>query len=126
MNKRLTPRDRNAIKGGLRRAFSRSELHAKVIEASLVEHTDPTRPRVKKWCLCNVCKLPEAKSYVVVDHILPLVPVDTKFEDMSLDTVVDRLWCEEHNLQAICPECHDKKSASEREERKKNKRRSKK
>lgn len=57
-----------------------------------------------------------------VDHILPLVPTDTTFAEMSLDVVVDRLWCEEHNLQSICPNCHDIKTAAEKEERKKSKR----
>lgn len=120
MNERITPKDRNAIKGALRRVFSRSDLHRKVIEASIIKHSDPSRPRVKSWCKCNVCKKPEAKSYVVVDHIDPLIPVNQAFADMSLDVVVDRLWCEENNLQAICPACHDGKSASERKERKLN------
>lgn len=122
MNDRITPKDRNAIKGALRRAFSRSELHRRVIEASVVVHSDPTRPRVKTWCLCNVCKKPDAKSYMAVDHIDPLIPVDQAFADMSLDTVIDRLWCEQINLQVICQLCHDIKTAREKEERKQSKR----
>ncbi len=106
----------------MRRAFSRSELRRKVIEASIVVHSDPQRPRVKVWVRCNVCKEPEAKSYMAVDHILPLVPTDTTFADMSLDVVADRLWCEENNLQPICPACHKIKSAIEAKERKLKKR----
>lgn len=122
MNPRVTAKDRNAIKGALRRAFSRSQLHKKVLDANVVEHSDPKRPRVKTWVKCNVCRIPEARSYMAVDHIDPLIPTNTTFEAMSLDTVVDRLWCEENNLQILCETCHDAKSALEREERKKNKR----
>lgn len=59
---------------------------------------------------------------MAVDHIDPLVPVDTTYDDLclkiGLDGVVDRLWCEENNLQSICPECHDEKTAIEKDARK--------
>lgn len=119
LNPRITKRDRGLIKGALRRVFSRSELRNSVITASIVEHRDPERPRVKNWCLCNVCKKPEAKSYCVIDHLEPLIPLDSSFEEMSLDVVVDRLWCDISNLQAICPDCHLTKTKEERSLRKK-------
>jgi HNH endonuclease len=120
-NPRITPRERGLIKGALRRVFSRSELRRAVIDASIVQHSDPQRPRVKKWCRCNVCKQPEAKSYMECDHLKPVVPVNTSFEDMSVDNFIDNLWCLIHNLQSICPKCHDLKTAEERKERKKRK-----
>ena len=118
-NPRITKRDKGLIKGALRRVFSRSELRNSIITANMVEYSDLSRPRVKKWVLCNICKKPEAKSYVVVDHIDPFVPIGGSFEEMSLDVAVDRLWCEVHNLQAICPNCHELKSTEERQQRKK-------
>lgn len=121
MNERVTPKDRNAIKGALRRAFSRSELHKRVLYASIVDYVDESRPRVKTWCRCNICKKPEARSYMVVDHIDPLVPVNTTFADMNLETIIDRLWCAENNLQTVCPSCHDKKTKTEKEQRKQSK-----
>ena len=119
-NPRITKRDRGLIKGALRRVFSRSELRNKVITASLVEHSDPSRPRVKKWGLCAGCNKPEARSYLIVDHISPLIPIGSSFEEMSLDVVVDRLWCVENNLQVLCISCHDEKNKQERKARKKN------
>lgn len=118
MNPRITPKDRNAIKGALRRAFSRSELHRRVLDAAEIQHSDPKRPKVKRWCRCNICGEPEAISYCVVDHIDPMVPIGTTFAEMTLDTAADRLWCEENNLQCVDEKCHDKKSAVEREQRK--------
>jgi 5-methylcytosine-specific restriction endonuclease McrA len=117
-NPRITKKEHGLLKGALRRVFSRSELRNSVVKASLVEHLDPNRPRVKKWCLCNICRKPEAKSYVVVDHINPVIPVHTSFEAMSLDEVVDRLWCAINNLQVVCSSCHDEKTKQERKDRK--------
>jgi len=120
-NPRITKKEQGLIKGALRRVFSRSDLRNAVIEASIVKHNNPDRPKVKTWCLCNVCKKPEAKSYMAVDHIEPLIPVSTSFAEMSLDEFIDRLWCVIDNLQAICPTCHDEKTAIERKARKKKK-----
>lgn len=112
--KNCTPKDRNDIKGAIRRVFSRSELRNSIIDAAIVEHSDPARPKVKKWCLCNVCKKPEAKSYMEVDHILPVIPVDSSFEALGADATIDRIWCEKNNLQAICPACHLLKTNEEK------------
>lgn len=118
MNQRITKRERGLLKGALRRVFSRSELRQKVLNTADVFNIDPSRPRVKKWSRCPICLNLSPKYLMAVDHILPLIPINTTFEEMSLDTVVDRLWCEENNLQPICPDCHDAKTKKEREERK--------
>ena len=119
-NPRLSKKDRNLIKGAIRRVFSRSALRLAAVDAAIVEHSDPSRPRVKKWCRCALCKQPEAKSYVEVDHIVPCVPLDRSFEEMSIDEFVDRLWCDAINLQILCGSCHNKKTAAERKDRKLN------
>ncbi len=120
-NPRITPKDRNAIKGALRKAFARSTLHKSIIEASIIKHLDPARPRVKTWCRCAICKLPEAKSYMLVDHIEQVIPSHTSFEEQGVEATIDRMWCAPSNLQSVCPSCHDKKTSEEREEKKKHK-----
>lgn len=120
-NPRITKRERGLLKGSIRRVFSRSELRREVIEASRIPHSDATRPRVKKWCICAVCDKPEAYSYMAADHIEPVIPVDSSFEEMGLDLTVDRLWCHPSNLQAICEECHSIKSKVEMKQRRLNK-----
>lgn len=116
-NSRLTPKDRNAIKGAIRRAFARSELHRRVKAASEVVHTDSSRPRVKTWSKCTKCKTIDAKSYMVVDHIQPVIEVHTTLEDISWDELVNRIWCEENNLQILCIPCHNLKSKDEMKQR---------
>lgn len=120
-NPRITAKERNLIKGALRRVFSRSELRNSILEAAIIAHSDVKRPKVKKWFKCAICKKPEAKSYAAIDHISPLVPLALALADMSWDTVIDCLWCSPGNLQALCPDCHDIKTKAERKERNKNK-----
>jgi 5-methylcytosine-specific restriction endonuclease McrA len=122
MNDRITKRERGLLKGALRRVFSRSELRQKVLNTADIQHHDLSRPRVKKWSRCPVCYTAVPKYTMVVDHIDPVIPINSSFELMSLDTVVDRLWCIENNLQPLCEPCHTKKTKVEREERKLNKR----
>lgn len=116
-NPRIRPKERGLIKGAIRRAFSRSELRKEVLEAGIVEHSDPTRPRVKTWVRCNICGKPEAKSNVEVDHILPVIPLDSSLEDMTWDELVDRVWCERIHLQIACHLCHDEKTRQEQKAR---------
>lgn len=118
MNPRLTKKDLGLIKSALRKAFSRSQLHAEVIKEAIVEHSDPKRPKVKTWVRCTICKKPEAKSYIVVDHVSPVIPIGSSFEELGVDETVNRLWCEKNNLQCCDKACHDEKSARERKQRK--------
>lgn len=121
MNKRVTAKERGLLKGSIRRVFARSELRLKILDASEIKHSDPKRPRVKRWCRCNVCKQPSARYSTAVDHIDPVVAVGSSFEEQGLDVTVDRTWCEETNLQSICEACHAAKSKHERAERKRSK-----
>jgi 5-methylcytosine-specific restriction endonuclease McrA len=119
MNKRITPRERGLLKGAIRRVFARSELRKQVLMAAIVEFSDPLRTRVKTWVQCAICGGLEAKSYAVVDHIDPVIPVNKSFEEMSLDEVVDRMWCSIDNLQIVCETCHSIKTKEENKQRKK-------
>jgi 5-methylcytosine-specific restriction endonuclease McrA len=126
-NPRISKREQGLLKGAIRRVFSRSDLRRKVVEASVDRTiTDPSRPRVKVWCICRECHKPTPKSYMIVDHKDPLIPLDSSFEDMSLDTVVDRAWCDENNLQALCEDCHTIKTKAENKERRRLKKEKKK
>jgi 5-methylcytosine-specific restriction endonuclease McrA len=120
-NPKISKKERNLIKGAIRRVFARSELRQKVIAATIVAHIDLSRPKVKSWCRCKVCYNHIPKSYMEVDHINPVVPYDKALEDMTWDELVNNLWCDENNLQAICSDCHDEKTKKERKIRKESK-----
>ncbi len=119
-NDRISPKERNLIKGALRRVFSRSDLRKTVLEASVVKgYLDPERPRVKTWCRCEECEKLEPKSYMVVDHKNPVVPVNRSLEEMTWDELVNNLWTKLDNLQALCDTCHTVKTKAENKERRK-------
>lgn len=126
-NHRITKKERGLIKGGMRRAFSRSELRKQILEKALVkEYQDPSRKRVTRWGRCADCGKIEAAYKLSVDHKDPIVPVNTAFDDMSLDDVLDRMWCDESKLQALCEDCHDVKTKAENKERRRLKKEGKK
>lgn len=117
-NKNMTPKERNLLKGAVRRVFSRSELRRSVVELTVVRgYEDTKRPRVKTWCKCPMCKEMTPKSYMQVDHIVPIIGLSETLADLSWDTVIDRTWCNNNNLQALCITCHLKKTKEEKKQR---------
>lgn len=120
-NPRITHKERGLLKGAIRRVFSRSDIRRKVVELTVVKHYDPSRPRVKKWSVCPLCEQFTPTYLLQVDHRDPIVPTHTSLEEMSWDTVIDRVWCAENNLLAICKPCHREKTRLENKERRKNK-----
>lgn len=121
-NEQMTVKERNLVKGAIRRVFSRSELRRRVLEACKIpNYCDSSRPRVSKWGKCAYCAEPTPLYLMEVDHIDPVVPLDKTLEDLSWDTVIDRIWCKENGLQVLCPACHTDKTKAERLERKKGK-----
>lgn len=112
------PKERNLLKGAIRRVFSRSDLRRQVIETAVIEgYSYPGRPRVTKWCKCTYCGNPTPKYQVEVDHVEPVVPIDKRLEDMTWDDLVNRIWCEINNLKVCCKPCHKEKSKAEGKER---------
>lgn len=117
-NPRITKKERNLIKGGIRRVFSRSELRKKILEKSIIkEYGDPNRKRVTRWSKCDNCGKMEPTYLMQIDHKEPVVPINTSFDDMSIDDLVDNQWCDEDNLKPLCKPCHEIKTKAENKER---------
>lgn len=120
MKKPSNPKERNLVKGAIRRVFSRSELRRRAIDASLVkEYSDPSRKRVTRWGRCAACQKLEPAYLLEIDHKDPVIPIGETIDDQSWDKIIDRLWCDERNLQALCKPCHKLKSKQENVERRK-------
>lgn len=119
MSSRVSNKERNLIKGALRRVFSRSEIRRQALEASMITYHDPERPRVTKWSFCPECGQITPTYKMEVDHIEPIVRLSETFVDIPWDTFIEeRLWCALENLRAMCGECHDDKTKIENAERK--------
>lgn len=98
------------IRSTLRSAFTRYPVKHQVKKAAA-----RTRKNTKRFeYQCNVCKGWFPNSQVEVDHIIPA----GRLSDYSdLPSFVERLFCEQDNLQCICKKCHAKKTEIERSER---------
>ena len=120
MKKKPPYNQESAIRGALRRAFSRSPLVREVLEESRQEFPrykkDGTRHK-RNWVKrqCQVCNEWVSSSHIAVDHIDPVISVTEGKQDWN--TFIDRLWCNtsgKANLQRICDPCHDLKTKAER------------
>jgi 5-methylcytosine-specific restriction endonuclease McrA len=114
LKKPNSPKERNLLKGALRRVFGRSELRNKVLDRHNIDYIDPTRPRVTRWSFCGECGVVEPRYKMQIDHILPVIRLDETLEDLSwTELIEERLWCDESNLMPICLPCHKQKSKIE-------------
>lgn len=113
-----SPKERNLIKGAIRRVFSRSELRRQALDKALVkDYHDPSRARVSRWGRCAECDKLTPLYLMEIDHKDPVVPLGMSLEDMDWNQVIDRVWSDERNLQAVCKPCHKAKSKEEMKER---------
>lgn len=122
-NNNMSVKERNLVKGAIRRVFSRSDLRKEVLKDSVVIHTDVNRPRVKKWSLCASCTRVEPSYLCEVDHRLPIIPLHTALEELTWDYVINQIFCDKTNLQVLCKPCHLLKSKAENKERREHKKR---
>lgn len=106
-----------AIRGALRRTFSRSPVIRDVLfkVRREVPKFNKDGSRAKKDAVqyrCNVCQNYVGSTKVSVDHINPVVSVSEGFVDFN--TFINRLFCDAANLQVVCDECHNTKTQLER------------
>ena len=66
---------------------------------------------------CAECKHHFIAAEVQVDHINPVV--DPKKGFVNWDDFINRMFCEQSNLQVLCKPCHKIKTDQEKLERKK-------
>ena len=108
-----------AIRGAIRRIFSRSPIVREVLMAGRREvpkfNKDGTRSKkdAVQYC-CQVCNEWVSSTKVAVDHIEPVISVDDGFIDWN--EFVERLgFDKKENLQRICDPCHNIKTQKERD-----------
>ena len=119
----------SVIRGALRRAFARSpavlNVKYKTRRESPRYKKDGSLSKQKKVeYQCAICKQWYGSNDVAVDHIEPVIPVNGVRS--SWDMFMERLFCDEKNLQLVCsykkkkfelhdkPSCHYLKTQEER------------
>lgn len=119
----LSRKDKNLIKGCLRRLFSRSAL----VLSFRNLHLDPINrgPRGGRLYICLCCGDSFPLNKIQVDHIEPVIAIDKTIDDYDLNALVSRIYVDINNLQLLCLDCHKKKTLIERKHRLEYKRRKK-
>lgn len=110
-----------AIRGALRRIFSRSPLVREVLMEGRREvpkyRKDGSRAlKDSVQYQCQVCDKWVGSTKISIDHIDSVIPVNSTFLDWN--QFVARLFCSKANLQRICEPCHNEKTQRERKQRK--------
>ena len=126
---KLDKRTRGLIAGAIKRVWRRHPVRLELMQNVRIEDpklkkdgTPAARPDV--FYICSQCggkaKAQRSKFYpqAHVDHIDPVVPIGTSFDDMSWDHFIERLFCEASNLQVLCADCHKTKTLAENRQRK--------
>jgi len=121
MSKKPPYNENAAIRGAIRRTFSRSPIIREILQKVRREvprfRKDGTRAlKDAVQYQCQTCKNYVGSTHISVDHIIPVIPPEG-FTDWN--TFVDRLFCGPENLAPICEECHQKKTNAERQARQK-------
>ena len=117
MKKKTPPWNlKTQVKGALRRLSSRSPQHKEAMEKAV--HPIIKGPRGGKQYICAKCNKTFSGKNVQVDHKETVIPVNETIEEMSWDEIIKRIFCSSDKLQVLCKQCHKKKTAEERKERK--------
>jgi 5-methylcytosine-specific restriction endonuclease McrA len=98
------------IRSGLRQ---KSRWWKPITECKLSARRPYTGPlkRQKFEYQCNSCKKWYPEKKINVDHI---VPAGTLTCANDLPAFVERLFCEQENLQVLCETCHNEKTQKEK------------
>lgn len=84
-------------------------------EAKTEKKINSKTGRLAQHYRCSMCLGEFPSSGVQVDHITPVVAPETGFT--TWDEFISRLFCDKENLQVLCKECHNIKSATEKKAR---------
>ena len=104
------------IRSALRRSYSRWPPKFEVMKEARREYKGPGRQKYEYQCA--ECKKWFPQKQVQVDHI---VPAGSLRDWDDLVEFTQKLLCGKDGLQVLCKECHAKKTALERKQKKEGK-----
>lgn len=109
----------SAVRSAIRRAFSRSPVVQEMTRENVRRfpkfRKNGTRAKVDGTeHLCALCKQWK-RGKVSIDHIVPVVDPEIGF--IGFDEYFKRMFCDRSNLQKLCSDCHNVKTAYEWKQR---------
>lgn len=107
---------RSFVISALRAAFRKWPPKSEVLKSAKVGMVMSTKlKRLVNNYQCAICNNTFTSTHMQVDHIEPVV--NPKKGWVSWTQFIERLFCEADSLQAVCKDCHQKKTERERMER---------
>jgi hypothetical protein len=103
------------IISALRKSFA---YNSPEYTAALDKVVDQSGPKGGRRWKCEGCGGKSARKDIFIDHIEPLVPLNTNVSNLSFKQLYERCWTNRNNLQVLCYTCHRVKSAKENSIRK--------
>ncbi len=109
-------RYRSFVTSVIRSGFRRWPQKYKVLKNNCVgRRINPASGKMAMFYKCAECGGEFTSTNVQVDHYEPVVDPVKGFVDW--DTFIERLFCEENNLQVLCKKCHSVKTKEEKTKR---------
>jgi 5-methylcytosine-specific restriction endonuclease McrA len=109
-------RFKSFVTSAIRGAFGRfPNKYAALKNAAIGRKVNKKSGKLAMHYKCAGCKLEYTSTNVAVDHINPVVEPEVGF--VSWDVYVSRMFVPTKELQVLCKECHDVKTAIERSKR---------
>lgn len=126
LDKRTRTRITNLMRRDLKKTKMANDAREKSFQGKTVYHCSAcdsfyyTGQSDKNYNKLKEEKYPELKrckdKEFHLDHVDPVVPIETTLHDMNLDDIACRVYFGE--IQYICESCHKEKSKKEMEQRK--------
>ncbi len=114
----LDPKSLSAVVAAIRKSFSYNSIEVQLaLHRGKSEELGP-RGGARYYC-AGTCGGKFGRGDIFIDHIEPVVPIDTELSEMSLETLYRRCFTDHSNLQLLCDACHSVKTKAENAERKK-------
>lgn len=110
----LCKSDSYLIYKNARYIFNQSSLYYQAYQRQL-SHLKGVRGGRKY--ICASCKKSFVKKNTQLDHKEPVIEIGKSSSDYTWYELVSRVFCDIDNLEVLCKNCHNKKSAKEAEER---------
>lgn len=110
----LCKSDSYLIYKNARYIFNQSSLYYQAYQRQL-SHLKGVRGGRKY--ICASCKKSFVKKDTQLDHKEPVIEIGKSSSDYTWYELVSRVFCDIDNLEVLCKNCHNKKSAKEAEER---------
>lgn len=115
---RIDSETHGRIVSAMKRVFSRSPTAVQFLRKYRKEEVwfKQNGERAKKphvFYPCFKCGGIFKSTEIQIDHRDPVIPLNIPSKHFSYDSIAERLFCDEENLQILCRVCHTEKSQIE-------------